>query len=49
MVEASGASGNVVFDAQITAVCLKHGARALLIEDRDFERFPGLDVCTLNG
>ena len=33
-------SGNLVFDAQIAAVCLEHGARTLLTDDRDFARFP---------
>ena len=48
MVEASGASGNLVFDAQIAAVCLEHGARTLLTEDRDFARFPGITTQTLS-
>lgn len=41
-IETSGAIGNLVFDAQIAAVCLEHGARTLLTEDRDFARFPTL-------
>lgn len=41
---ASGATGNLVFDAQIAAVCLEHGARTLLTEDRDFARFPGIQA-----
>lgn len=45
---ASGATGNLVFDAEIAAVCLEHGARTLLTEDRDFERFPGLRSRTLS-
>jgi hypothetical protein len=40
MAEAN-ATGNLVFDAQIVAVCREHGVRALLTEDRDFARFPG--------
>ncbi len=43
----SGASGNVVFDAQIAAVCLEYGATTLLTEDRDFTRFPGINIETL--
>jgi len=43
----SGARGNMVFDAQIAAVCLEHGARTLLTEDRDFARFAGLEVRSL--
>ena len=41
---ASGASGNLVFDAQIAALCLESGATTLLTEDRDFSRFPGLST-----
>jgi toxin-antitoxin system PIN domain toxin len=47
MLVCSGASGNLVFDAQIAAVCLEHGARTLLTEDRDFARFTGIQVQTL--
>jgi len=36
------AAGNLVFDAQIAALCREHGVRVLLTEDRDFRRFPGL-------
>ena len=39
--------GNQVFDAQVAAVCLEHGARTLLTEDRDFLRFPEIAVETL--
>ena len=39
--------GNVVFDAQIAAVCLESGARKILTEDRDFARFEDLKVATL--
>jgi toxin-antitoxin system PIN domain toxin len=35
----SHARGNLVFDAQIAALCVRHGAR-LLTADRDFARFP---------
>lgn len=38
------ARGNLVFDAQIAAVCLEHGASNLLTLDRDFARFPGITV-----
>lgn len=47
MLSASGATGNLVFDAQIAAVCLEHGARTLLTEDRDFARFPGIATLSL--
>ncbi len=38
----SNASGNLVFDAQIAAVCLEYGATTVLTEDRDFTRFAGI-------
>jgi toxin-antitoxin system PIN domain toxin len=38
------ARGNLAFDAQIAALCREAGASALLTEDRDFARFPGLRV-----
>jgi toxin-antitoxin system PIN domain toxin len=44
---ACGASGNLVFDAQIAAVCLEHGASTLLTEYRDFARFTGLRTLSL--
>lgn len=36
------AAGNLVFDAQVAALCRESGASALLTEDRDFDRFRGL-------
>lgn len=41
------ARGNLIFDAQIAAVCGEHGASRLLTTDRDFHRFPGVEVVTL--
>ncbi len=41
-IDAGDVGGNLVFDAQIAALCLEHGASTLLTEDRDFHRFPGL-------
>ncbi len=35
----SQATGNVVFDAQLVAVCIEHGVDTLISEDRDFARF----------
>jgi len=35
------ASGNLVFDAQIVAVCRENGVSAFLTADRDFDRFTG--------
>ncbi len=37
-------TGNRIFDAQIAAVCLEHGATTILTEDRDFRMFSGLTV-----
>ena len=38
----AAATGNLVFDAQVAALCRESGVSALLTEDRDFDRFPGL-------
>lgn len=35
-------SGNLVFDAQIAALCREHGVKTLLTEDGDFARFKWL-------
>jgi toxin-antitoxin system PIN domain toxin len=43
------ATGNMAFDAQIAAVCREHGVRTLLTADRDFSRFVGLYVLTLDA
>ena len=43
----SGVRGNLVFDAQIAAVCLEHGASTLLTEDRDFTRIQGIKPLSL--
>ena len=40
----AGASGNLVYDAQIAAVCLEHGASTIMTQDKDFHRFPGITV-----
>lgn len=44
----SDARGNLVFDAQIAALCLEYGIDTLLTNDRDFGRFDGLRVQSLN-
>ncbi len=49
MILGGRASGNLIFDAQVAAVCLEHGATIILTEDRDFARFPGITVRTLGG
>jgi predicted nucleic acid-binding protein len=43
-IQESQAGGNLVFDAQIVALCREAGVRALLTEDRDFARFRGFPV-----
>ena len=43
------ASGNMAFDAQIAAVCREHGVETLLTDDRDFTRFPYLNILTLDA
>ena len=40
----SGATGNLVHDAHIAALCLEHGIAELVTGDRDFTRFAGLHV-----
>ena len=47
LIEDGAVSGNLVYDAQIAAVCLEHGATTLLTEDRDFARFRSLGVLSL--
>ena len=42
------ATGNLAFDAQIAAVCREHGATRILTLDRDFTRFTGLDLLSLD-
>jgi toxin-antitoxin system PIN domain toxin len=43
-VRESEATGNLVFDAQIVALCREAGVTALVTEDRDFARFRGFPV-----
>ena len=43
MLEAN-ASGNLVFDAQIVAVCRESGVATLVTEDRDFARFKRFSI-----
>lgn len=40
----AGATGNLVHDAHIAALCLEHGVSELITGDRDFSRFAGLKV-----
>jgi len=46
VVRDSGATGNMIHDAHIAALCLEHGVSELITGDRDFSRFRGLK--TLN-
>ena len=39
LVEESGATGNLVHDAHIAALCIEHGVEELITGDRDFARF----------
>jgi uncharacterized protein len=48
-IAAGDCKGNLVFDAQIAAVCREHGIERLLTEDRDFNRFTFLKVVTLSS
>ena len=41
-IEEADAIGNLVFDAQIVALCREHGVSRLVTEDRDFDRFARL-------
>ena len=36
------------FDAQIAAVCREHGVGRLLTQDRDFSRFPWIEIIDLD-
>jgi toxin-antitoxin system PIN domain toxin len=40
----SAATGNLVHDGHIAALCLEHGVSEFYTMDRDFSRFPGLKV-----
>jgi toxin-antitoxin system PIN domain toxin len=46
-VREANAIGNLVFDAQIVAVCRESGVSTLITEDRDFARFRGFKTRTL--
>ena len=42
------ARGNLIFDAQIAALCSERGITAILTNDHDFERFSELEVSYLH-
>jgi uncharacterized protein len=44
LIRQAGATGNLIHDAHIAALCLEHGASELLTRDRDFSRFKSLRV-----
>ncbi len=47
-VRSADARGNLVFDAQIVAVCREQGASRILTLDRDFTRFSEIQVLTID-
>lgn len=42
--ERADARGNLIFDAQIAALCREHGVDTVLTRDHDFRRFAPLEV-----
>ena len=44
VMQEADARGNLVFDAQIVALCREHSVSTVLTNDRDFERFDGISV-----
>ena len=44
VIDESGAVGDLVYDAQIAALCLEYGVQEILTADKDFRRFPRLKV-----
>jgi hypothetical protein len=40
----AGATGNLIHDAHIVALCLEHGVSELISGDRDLRRFEGLKI-----
>ena len=44
VVRQADARGNLIFDAQIAALCREHGISMILTQDHDFKRFDGLQV-----
>lgn len=47
-VERADARGNLVFDAQIAALCREHGVSTIITRDQDFYRFEPLRVRLLD-
>lgn len=44
VVRRAGATGNLLHDAHIAALCMEHGVSELITGDRDFARFDGLAI-----
>lgn len=44
LTEEARATGPLIHDARIAALCILHGVRELWTADRDFGRFPGLSA-----
>lgn len=44
VVRKAGATGNLLHDAHIAALCLEHGVHELITGDRDFARFADLAI-----
>lgn len=44
VISQSGATGNLMHDTHVAALCLEHGVSELLTGDRDFHRFTGFKV-----
>ena len=44
VVRTSHVTGNLIHDAHIAALCIENGVTELVTGDRDFHRFPGLQV-----
>ncbi len=49
LIRTSQASGNLVFDAQIAALCQEHLVDRLITLDRDFSRFPEIRTVKLDS
>ncbi len=47
--EAGNAKGNLVYDAQIAALCREQGFNQILTNDLDFSRFPNLRILRLSA
>ena len=45
----ANAVGNLAFDAQIVALCREGGVSQLVTEDRDFDRFKGLNAVRIEA